>query len=95
MQTTLPTHSLSVLNKTDSSRCTVGAGWLNPDGSISISLNPCVNLTKDSNIVIRLFPVKNKEEQTMVGKKLNDAKKYINKGNKSEAKFNDEEDPPF
>lgn len=56
-----PTHRLKVLNKFDDARTEVGAGWLNADGSLSITLNPCVVLTRDTNIVITLFPIDRKQ----------------------------------
>lgn len=34
----------------------VGAAWDNPDGSISIDLNPFVVLTASPNLVLTLFP---------------------------------------
>lgn len=34
----------------------VGAGWVEPDGSVSIKLNPCVVLSERDGLVIRLFP---------------------------------------
>ncbi len=51
-----PTHRLRVLNKRTDEKGTVGAGWLNPDGSISIVLNQCVTLVQNSEVVITLFP---------------------------------------
>lgn len=35
----------------------VGAGWLNPDGSIAVRLDPFVVLQGSHNLVITLFPV--------------------------------------
>lgn len=53
-----PTHRLKVMNKDSSRKGTAGAGWLNPDGSISITLDPCVVLKgNEANIVIRLWPI--------------------------------------
>jgi len=52
-----PEYKLKALNKKDDSHCEVGAGWLNANGSISITINPCVTLTRDANIVLMLFPV--------------------------------------
>jgi hypothetical protein len=49
-----PTHSLSVkLN--DGTSGTIGAGWLNEDGSISIQLNPCVVLDRRDVQHLTLF----------------------------------------
>lgn len=46
---------LSVLNKATEERGVIGGAWQNEDGSISIVLNPCVVLTSDKNLMIRLF----------------------------------------
>lgn len=51
-----PTHVLKAFDKTNEARTEVGAGWLNPNGTISITLNPCVVLTRHPNIVYTLFP---------------------------------------
>jgi hypothetical protein len=52
-----PTHRLKFLNKVTEERGEVGDGWLNPDGSVSIVLNPFVTLTQSKDIDLRLFPV--------------------------------------
>lgn len=69
----IPTHTLKALNKITDARTICGVGWLNTDGSISLQLNPCINLQPDPNIVLTLFPKeyfkKNKEEKE-VGKEV-------------------------
>ena len=40
----------------------VGVGWSNPDGSISIRLQPFVVLSAMSDLVITAFPVDQKKE---------------------------------
>jgi len=55
-----PDYDLSVKNKATEESCRVGAGWLNPGGSISIRLNLLTVLTSDREVLITLFP-KNKE----------------------------------
>lgn len=53
-----PTHRLKVLDKSHGSRTTIGAGWENYDGSITIQLTPAVVLDYESckDKVITLFP---------------------------------------
>jgi hypothetical protein len=50
-----PDYKLKVLNKTTNQSAEIGAGWLNPNGSVSIVLNLCTVLTSDNNVVITLF----------------------------------------
>jgi hypothetical protein len=57
MGTKKPTHLLKVKERNGEGRTTIGAGWLNPDGSMSIQLNPCVSLTSHDDVVINLFPI--------------------------------------
>lgn len=52
----LPEYKLKALDKVTSQKSEVGAGWLNPDGSISIKLNLCVCLWQQANLVLTLFP---------------------------------------
>ncbi len=58
-----PDYNVSVLNKATEQRGPVGVGWLNEDGSISISLNMCVILRSDPDLVINVFPVTKWEEK--------------------------------
>lgn len=55
-----PTYRLKILDKSNSNRTTIGAGWLNYDGSITIQLTPAVALDYESckDKVITLFPEK-------------------------------------
>ncbi|MDE2096165.1 MAG: hypothetical protein KGL39_02895 [Patescibacteria group bacterium] len=59
----IPTHRLKVLDKTTNQKGEAGAGWLNPDGSITIQLNPCVFITPDRSKVLTLFPVGQKPKR--------------------------------
>lgn len=63
-----PSHQLKVYDKENGYRTTVGAGWANPNGSITIKLNPAVTLLyKDClGLTITLFPEKEKEEEHQV-----------------------------
>lgn len=40
----------------------VGAGWLNPDGSISIVLEPFATLSGGDDLIITAFPIDRKSE---------------------------------
>jgi hypothetical protein len=52
-----PTHRLKVLNKKTNQRGHIGAGWRNPDGSITIELNPSCVMTDDKEkYLYTLFP---------------------------------------
>lgn len=58
MKGQMPDWKLKVLNKTTGKYGAVGVGRNCDNGSISISLNPCVVLdASDDHIVITLFPV--------------------------------------
>lgn len=52
-----PTHRLRLLDKESGRGATVGAGWLNKDGHITINLNPGVRLSWDDNVTLTLWPV--------------------------------------
>lgn len=52
-----PTHILSVKQRKGEGRGKIGVGWLNEDGSMSVSLNPCVVLSSNDDVIITLFPV--------------------------------------
>jgi len=52
-----PTHTLKVLDKETNYKTVAGCGWMNEDGSVTIVLNPCVNLTYQKNLVMNLFPI--------------------------------------
>ena len=52
-----PTYRLSIKKREpEKGQGVIGAGWLDEDGTISIVLNPCVVLTSESNVTIKLFP---------------------------------------
>lgn len=56
-----PEYNLSGLNKDTDARGRCGAGWLNEDGSISITLDPWVMLKgrgHGGNISLVLFPTR-------------------------------------
>lgn len=52
-----PTHTLSFLNKDTQEKGKIGVGWHNPNGSISIKLNPMVVLQQPAEVILTLFPV--------------------------------------
>lgn len=55
-----PTHRLKVLNKRTGKQGTLGGGWLNTDGSVSIVLDPCVVIEQTEDLVFTLFPITDK-----------------------------------
>ena len=58
-----PDFNLSAMSDNNVCKGRVGAGWLNPDGSINIKLNPFVVLTAMDALKLRLFPVDGYEER--------------------------------
>jgi hypothetical protein len=50
-----PTHILKALDKNTNHKTSLGVGWQNKDGSITISINPFVKIYDCRNIVITLF----------------------------------------
>lgn len=56
-----PTHLLKVKERDGNHKGTIGVGWLNNDGSISIALNPCTCIQWTDDVTINLFPVEFKE----------------------------------
>jgi len=92
-----PTHILSAFNKSNQSRGRIGAGWLQPDGSISISLNPCVTIAQHEDIVIKLFPAKDEDtHERRVVPRQTAVKPYAHHSKKSSAKLDsDSDDVPF
>jgi len=52
-----PNYKLKAMNKVNGDRCNdVGAAWINPNGSISIVLNPCIKLEYNKDLILTLFP---------------------------------------
>lgn len=52
-----PEYRLKVYEKATGRSAEIGAGWLNGDGSISISLNLCTVLAPKEGMSINLFPI--------------------------------------
>lgn len=52
-----PDYRLHVKYKSTEETARVGAAWVNPGGSISIRLDPCVVLQRDPDLLITLFPI--------------------------------------
>ena len=64
MKTRKPEYRLKYLNKRDSLSGTIGAGWLNEDGSITVVLNSKVVLRQDGEELLTLFPrIKDENEK--------------------------------
>lgn len=57
-----PDFRLKGMNKKTDLKGDVGAGWQNPDGSISIDLNAFVVLSGGRELVLTLFPVKENDD---------------------------------
>lgn len=51
-----PDFDLSVFNKVTEARGKLGVGWEDPDGSITVRLNPCVVISDHTDLVFKLFP---------------------------------------
>ena len=45
------------------SKGSVGAGWLNENGSISIRLDPFITLRSEPGLILTLFPEKSKVKE--------------------------------
>ena len=58
-----PTHLLKVKEREGEGKTTIGVGWMRTDGSMSVSLNPCVVLSWQDNVIINLFPIEDDGEQ--------------------------------
>lgn len=54
-----PTHRLKILDKENNKKGIIGAGWKNPDGSITIVLDVAVAIDYENckDKVITLFPL--------------------------------------
>jgi len=61
----LPDYRLRVLDKANNKSATLGAGWLNKDGSITLNLNVCTTLSYESmkDLSVNLFPVDTKDKK--------------------------------
>jgi hypothetical protein len=82
-----PTHRLKVLNKLTNHRTEAGAGWLNKDGSITIRVNPMVNIQDMPEHVITLFP------DTSSARPTSAWNEHVNKQTAKGPLIDDEDDP--
>ena len=55
-----PDYRLSALDKSTDDRGQIGVAWKNTNGSISIVLNPWVQISANRDMVLMLFPVLDK-----------------------------------
>lgn len=55
-----PNYNVGALNKRTDEKNSVGVGWANDNGSISIRLDPFITLTSSPDLVITLF-IKDKD----------------------------------
>jgi hypothetical protein len=58
-----PTHLVKVKERNGKGKATIGVGWLNEDGSMTLSLNPCVVLSWKDDVFINAFPVEFPEDK--------------------------------
>lgn len=52
-----PDYRVAALNKKTDEKANVGAAWINPDGSIAISIEGFICLNGGKDLLITLFPV--------------------------------------
>lgn len=53
-----PEYRIGALNKVTEERGRIGAGWVNPDGSISLVFDPFTTVPVGRDYVITMFPEK-------------------------------------
>lgn len=59
----LPDFRLKIMNKKrNTQNKDAGAGWVNPNGSVSIVINPGVILNDNPEHIITLFPIDRTKE---------------------------------
>lgn len=58
-----PTHRFKALNKETSETATLGAAWLNDDGTLTVKIDPFIVLTNAPGHVLTLFPEEGKEQR--------------------------------
>ena len=51
-----PDYRVGALNKNTDERATIGAAWLNDDGTIAIQVNDFVHIPNFHGVLITLFP---------------------------------------
>lgn len=51
-----PDYRLGAMNKSTDEKASVGAAWINEDGTISVTLQMFVTLRANKNLVLTLFP---------------------------------------
>lgn len=52
----LPSYFFHAMHKGTNEKSRIGSAWNQPDGSISIALNPFITLESHTELVLRLFP---------------------------------------
>ena len=68
-----PDYIIGALDKArDLRQSRVGAAWINPDGTISITLDPFVHLQGGPELALRLFPNKDKSDTSGAGEESAD-----------------------
>lgn len=57
-----PDYRVDALNKKTDEKSIVGAGWANPDNTISVTLYSFIRLEGGKDLLVTLFPNTDKEE---------------------------------
>ncbi len=57
-----PDYRVAAMNKVTDAKNNVGGGWLNGDGSIAIVIDPFIVLSGGKDLLITLFPNKDKTD---------------------------------
>ena len=90
-----PDWDLSAMDPADVCKGKCGAAWTNDDGTISIRLNPFVELRALDNLKIKLFPAKTQADWDRIKAGEKDSATTPS-AQKSSGKFDDlEDDIPF
>lgn len=64
-----PDYTIGAMNKaTSAKQPKVGVAWANPDGTISVALDPFVVLSGGPDLVVTMFPAKDGSEADKKGR---------------------------
>jgi hypothetical protein len=64
-----PTHRFKALNKDTGETATLGAAWLNDDGTLTVKMDPFIVLTNAPGHVLTLFPEAGKEQRVAAARR--------------------------
>ena len=57
-----PDYRIAAMNKVTDEKGNIGAAWVNPEGTISLVFDPWVVVPRGKEIVITMFPNKDKKD---------------------------------